>query len=52
MQLRYPSRLNTILFLKPLDSLNTLKNLVAVNVKKTYVYKILIPDVIAPTLGI
>lgn len=37
MQLRYPSRLSTILFLKRLDSLNTLKDLlVAVNLKKTY----------------
>lgn len=37
LHLRYPSRLSTILFLKRLDSLNTLKDLlVAVNVKKTY----------------
>ena len=38
MQLRYPSKLSTILFIKRLDSLNTLKDpFVAVNVKKMYI---------------
>lgn len=35
MELRYPSKLSTILFIKRLDSLNTLKDrLVAVNVNE------------------